>query len=46
MATLGRPPRADELASAKEALGDAPDAKRLGDLLWALMATNRFAFNH
>jgi hypothetical protein len=46
MATLGRPPRADELASAKEALGDAPDAKRLGDLLWALMATNEFAFNH
>ncbi len=44
---LARPPRPDELGAAVEFLETEPDrAEACRSLLWALLATNEFLFNH
>ena len=45
--TLGRPPRADELKAAVAFFESEPDrAEACRSLLWSLLATNEFLFNH
>ncbi|RMF92278.1 MAG: DUF1553 domain-containing protein [Planctomycetota bacterium] len=46
LATLCRPPSADELAEATSFLGDAPQAEGVADLLWALLMQPEFFFVH
>jgi hypothetical protein len=47
LATLCRRPSADELAYTKQALSEAPSAGEFyADLLWALLNTKQFQFNH
>lgn len=47
LATLARPPRADELATALPYVDEAKDkAPALQDLLWTLLNTREFMFNH
>jgi hypothetical protein len=44
---LARRPRADELQAAVDFLGSEPDrAEACRSLLWSLLATNEFLFNH
>lgn len=44
---LGRPPRAEELQAATDFLASEPDrAEACRSLLWSLLATNEFLFNH
>jgi len=44
---LGRPPRPDELKAAVDFLEAEPDrAEACRSLLWSLLATNEFLFNH
>lgn len=45
--TLARPPRPDELSAATAFLASEPDrADACRSLLWSLLATNEFVFNH
>ncbi len=47
LAALSRPPRAAERAAVRQALADAGDrAEAFRDLLWALLNSKEFAFNH
>jgi hypothetical protein len=47
LATLSRRPRPDELSSIDELLREAPSrAEGLQDLLWALLNSSEFVFNH
>ncbi len=47
LATLSRRPRADELTSIEELLREAPSrAEGLQDLLWTLLNSSEFVFNH
>jgi hypothetical protein len=47
LATLGRPPRADEIERCREYLGKASDKREgLSDVLWALLNGPEFALNH
>lgn len=47
LATLTRPPTADELSKAQEYLESESDAKTAwGNLLWALINTKEFLYNH
>lgn len=50
LATLSRKPRGEELAAAESFVSQAEDAterqQALGDLLWALLNSAEFAFNH
>jgi hypothetical protein len=47
LVTLSRPPSADETARAKQWLADAADLREGGqDLLWALLNSREFLFNH
>src|SRR6516164_2705823 len=47
LATLCRPPKEAELSKAQEAIKSAPSAKEgLQDLLWVLLNSREFLFNH
>src|SRR5262245_52249068 len=47
LATLCRAPKAEELAKAEEAIKTAPSVKEgLQDLLWVLLNSREFLFNH
>lgn len=46
LATLSRPPREEELAKVHDYLGAAPTAEALQDLLWVLLNSREFLFNH
>ncbi len=47
LVTLSRPPRPEELAKAKEWVARAPSLREgAGDLLWALLNSREFQFNH
>jgi hypothetical protein len=47
LATVSRPPRADEIAEAEAWIAKAPNSKEgVQDLLWALLNSREFLFNH
>ena len=47
LVTVSRPPRADEITKAKAWLAKAPSEKEwANDLLWALLNSREFLFNH
>jgi len=47
LVTLSRPPRADEIAKAKEWLAKAPSTKEWAyDVLWVRLNSREFLFNH
>ncbi len=47
LATLSRTPTAEELQTVQTLLGDSPSRKEaLEDLLWTLLNTGEFVFNH
>lgn len=46
LATLCRAPSAAEMERARAEVGPVPTRMSLGNVLWALLATTEFAFNH
>ncbi len=47
LTTLSRPPTPDDIASCKEIIVQAPNKKEgVEDLLWALLNSREFLFNH
>ncbi|HKE00230.1 MAG TPA: DUF1549 domain-containing protein [Planctomycetota bacterium] len=46
LATLARRPSTDEAAAARDQIGARPTAEALEDVLWALVASTEFSFNH
>jgi len=47
LAALSRPPRADEAARAEQWLKEAPSVREgAADLLWVLLNSREFLFNH
>ena len=46
LAALGRKPTADELSMATQMLGSPTKTEGMEDLLWAMLNTREFLFNH
>ena len=47
LATVSRPPRVDEIAAAEAWIAKAPNQKEgVQDLLWVLLNSREFLFNH